>query len=139
MELNTRTKQVEWADISIGLSGGELFNFTGIKFGIPTKKEHLFADTDMPVGIQSGERTPKGELTVLKSVLDALNDAAVAANGRDIGDLVVDIVVYYKPAGTRPPRTRVISQCEFTDYEEAMKEGDMKMECTLPFLAMDIF
>jgi hypothetical protein len=139
MILNTRQKNVEWADISIMLAGGELFNFTAIKFGIPTKKEHLFADGDMPVDIQSGERTPKGELTVLKGVLDALNDAAVAAGGRDIGDLVVDCVVYYKPSGTRLPRTRTIVQLQFTDYEEAMKEGDMKMECTLPFLAMDIF
>lgn len=140
MIFNSKGKEVEWADITINFNGAQLAKFTGIKFGIPTMKKHLFAEGDMPIGIQSGQRTPKGEITCLKGTLDVINDAAIAAGGRDAGDIEVDCAVYYKPAGVkRLPRTRTIVGMQFSEWQEAMKAGDTEMECTLPFLAMDIF
>ena len=63
---------------------------------------------------------------------------AAAANGRDITDLEVAIVVFYKPAGTRPPRTRTLVGCQFTEWMEGMNQGDKMDEVTLPFLFLEV-
>ena len=133
MDFNS-AKNVEWADLSVSLGGSTITNIQGLKFSVATKKEHLHGEGDDPIGIQSGNREPKGELTVLKSVVDVMNAAALAAGGRDLTDIVWDIVAYWKPVGTRGPVTYTLKGCEISDFEIGAMQGDMSVKVTLPFL-----
>jgi hypothetical protein len=128
------TKECEWSDVTVAYGGAVIGKLRGIAYGASKNKQHLHAAGDEPISIQSGNRTYKGTLTVLKSAVDSMNDAALAAAGTDLLDLVVDITVTYKKRGQRGLRTRQLVGCEITDFEEAMKQGDTMMEIALPFL-----
>jgi hypothetical protein len=132
------SKECEWADMTLSVSGSPLTKIKGVKYGVKTEKKHLFAAGDDPVSIQSGNRQPTGTLRVLKSAIDAMNSAAVTAGGRDITDLVFDVVVYYKPRGTRPPQTDVLVNCEVSGYEKGWEQGATEMEVELPFLFLSM-
>ena len=98
------SKECEWADMTLSVSGAPVTKVRGVKYGVKTEKKHLFAAGDDPVSIQSGNREPSGTIKVLKSAIDAINAAAVTAGGRDITDLVFDVVIFYKPKGPGPIR-----------------------------------
>jgi hypothetical protein len=128
-------KEVEWADVTILVDGIDAtLKSLGISYGVKVDKEHLFAGGDEPVGIQSGNRTPSGVLTVLKENYDILDEAAIAAGGRDITDLVLQLAVFYKPKGNRPPRTEILEGAEFSEFNSKIAQGDKKMPVELPFL-----
>jgi hypothetical protein len=138
MQFDSQEKNVEWADLSVALSGARVGDLQGLKFSITTKKEHLHAEGDDPIGIQSGNREPKGELTVLKKVVDAMNLAAVAAGGRDLTDADWDIVSRWKPVGTRPPVTYTLKGAQFESFDIGAMQGDTSVKVTLPFLFMEL-
>ncbi len=132
------SKECEWADMTISVSGAQLTKIRGLKYGVKTEKKHLYAGGDDPVSIQSGNRRPAGTLHVLKSAIDAMNAAAVTAGGRDITDLVFDVVVYYKAKGVRPPQTDVLVGCEVSNYDKGWEQGATEMEVELPFLFLNM-
>ena len=101
------------------------------------EKELLMAEGDKPIGIQSGNRSYEGELKVLKGPVDIMNDAAIAAGGDDLLDIEVDVVITYKPIGTRPIRIDTLVGLQIKEYEKGMEQGAMKMPITLPFIYQD--
>ena len=137
MDFNS-AKNVEWADLSVSLGGSSIGNLQGLKFSIATKKEHLHGEGDDPIDIQSGNREPKGELSVLKSIVDVMNATAVAAGGRDLTDVAWDIVAFWKPVGSRPPVTYTLKGAQISDFEIGAMQGDMSVKVTLPFLFMSL-
>jgi len=132
------SKECEWADMTISVSGSPLTKIRALKYGVKTKKEHLYAAGDDPISIQSGNREPTGSFKVLKSAIDAMNEAALAAGGRDITDLVFDIVVFYKPAGARPPQTDTLVGCEVSAFDKGWQQGATNMDVELPFLFLNL-
>jgi hypothetical protein len=132
------SKECEWADMTIFVSGSPLTKIRGLKYGVKTEKKHLFAAGDDPISVQSGNREPAGSFKVLKSAADAINLAAVAAGGRDITDLVFDIIVYYKPKGIRPPQTDTLVGCEVSAFDKSWEQGATNMEVELPFLFLSL-
>ena len=128
------SKECEWADVTVSVAGSTVTKVTGIKYGVKAEKEHLYGAGDEPISIQSGNRAPTGTLTLLKGAFDAIHAAALAAGGRDVTDLQFDIVVFYKPRGTRPPQTDVLQNCEVSDFEKGMMQNDKSMPINLPFL-----
>lgn len=132
------SKDCEWRDLAIVVGGSQLGKIRGVKYGVKTQKSHLHAEGDAPISIQSGNREPQGSIKVLKGALDAMNAAAVAAGGRDITDLVFDIVIVWKAAGTRGLKTDTLVGCQVSDFESAIDQGGDKVEIELPFLFLEL-
>ena len=131
-------KEVVWSDMSAQINGATITKIVDVKYGPKVKKEHLHAAGDEPISIQSGNREYTGSLKVLKSALDALNLAAVAAGGRDCLDVTFDIVINYKAKGVRPLMQTIIKSVEITEYSAGMAQGATSMQIDLPFLAMAV-
>lgn len=132
------SKDVEWNDLTVLVGGSRLTKLRGVKYGVKTTKTHLYAEGDDPISIQSGNREPQGTIKVLKGAIDAMNEAAVKAGGRDITDLVFDIVIVWKPQGTRPLQTDKLVGCQVSDFEKGIDQGGDKVEVDLPFLFMQL-
>lgn len=131
-------KEVEWRDRSVWLNGTRIAKLRGLDYGIKADKAHLFAEGDMPIGIQTGNKEPTGTLTVLSGFLDELYKAALASGAADPTDVQFDIVDIWKPSGNRGLKTVTLVQCELDEFNYAMMQGDKEMVCTLPFKYMDI-
>ncbi len=130
-------KPVEWNDAAIYFDGVRMGDVKGWEFGVDTEKEHIFAEGDEPVAIQSGNRKPTGSLKLLSRTVDVLNLAAVAAGGRDINDLEWDFVAYFQGQGLRGLHTYTMSGCQTSSFKYAMDQNAKEMVVTLPFLAME--
>ena len=132
------SKECEWAKMSVYVAGALLVKITGIKYKSSKDKELLHAAGDAPISIQSGNRTYEGEIKILKGAIDDLNRAAVAAGGEDVLDMAFDIVIEYKPQGTRPIQTDTLVSVEVKDFEKGWDQGSKKMEVTLPILFLQL-
>lgn len=129
------SREYEWADITVVLGGADITTIRAVKYKKKREKEPIYAKGRQPFAIQSGNESYEGELEVLKSGFDALEDAA----GGNILDLKVDMIVAYgNPANGDIIRVKRILGVTFTDAEEAGKQGDKFMPVTLPFLALGI-
>jgi hypothetical protein len=127
------TREYEWADITVVLGGIDLLTIRAVKCKKKRETEEVFAKGRQPYAIQSGNDTYEGEIELLKSGYDALEDAA----GGNILDAKVDMLVCYgNPANGDVMRTKRISGVRFTESEEAAKQGDKFMPVTLPFKAL---
>ena len=127
------TREYEWADITVILGGVDLLTIRAVKAKKKREKEPIYAKGRQPFAIQSGNDAYEGEIELLKSGYDALEDAA----GGNILDAKVDMLVCYgNPTSGDVMRTKRISGVSFTESEEAAKQGDKFMPVTLPFLAL---
>jgi hypothetical protein len=133
-----KNKECAYLDQQIHINGARCAAYTGVKFGVRTDKAHIFSEGDGPVSIQTGNREPTGTLTLRQSAVDTLNLAAVAAGGRDLTDLVVDLVVVYRLQGVRGLRRMILKGVEFTAFEYGMMQNDKDAQIALPFLYMDL-
>lgn len=127
------TREYEWADITVILGGVDLLTIRAVKCKKKRETEEVYAKGRQPYAIQSGNDAYEGEIELLKSGYDALEDAA----GGNILDAKVDMLVCYgNPANGDVMRTKRISGVRFTEAEEAAKQGDKFMPVTLPFKAL---
>lgn len=133
------TNECAWKDITLRIAGKPVAKIQGVKYGVSTDKEHLFAQGDEAIGIQSGNKKPSGTFSILRGALRDLNAAAVAAGGRDITDVSFDAVVEYRADNTRPIEVVTIESLEVSDFQVSYMQGDMKAIVELPWLALRIF
>jgi hypothetical protein len=131
-------KEVEWADQALYINGIRVAGIKGNRHGVKTDKKHLFAEGDSPFSIQSGNREPTGTLKVEKSVVDAMNAAAVVAGGRDINDLEFDIVTVYRAQGVRGMQRMTMAGCQTSNFEYGWDQGATEMIIDLPYLYLDL-
>lgn len=131
-------KECEWADLSLSISGAATVKFTNVDYGLDTEKTHLFAGGDEAISIQSGNKKPAGEITLLKGAYDAMVKAAQLAGARDITDIEVDIIFHYRAKGSRLPQTDTCVGCQFSKLGKKFGQGDAKMEISLPFLFLKL-
>jgi hypothetical protein len=74
---------------------------------------------------------------MLQSEVEALRAAVKTVNPKyKLTDISFDIVVTYGDGATST--TDTILGCEFTEYEKGMNQGDLMMEVSLKFMALDI-
>lgn len=129
------SREYEWADVTVILGGADLLTIRAVKYKKKREKEPIYAKGRQPYAIQSGNDSYEGEIELLKSGYDALEDAA----GGNILDLKVDMIVAYgNPANGDVMRTKRITGVSFSESEEAAKQGDKFMPVTLPFMALGI-
>ena len=127
------SREYEWADITVVLGGADLVTIRAVKFKKKREKEPIYAKGRQPYAIQGGNDSYEGEIELLKSGYDALEDAA----GGNILDLKADMIVSYgNPANGDVLRTKRITGVSFSESEEAAKQGDKFMPVTLPFMAL---
>lgn len=132
------SKECEWADMTVVVGGAPLSKIRSISYKASKNKELLHAEGDMPISIQSGNRTYEGEIKVLKGAIDAMNTAAKALHGEDVLDLQFDIVVTYKAKGNRALQTDTLVAVQVKDWEKGWEQGATSMEVTLPIIFMSI-
>jgi hypothetical protein len=133
MSFNSR--EYEWADITVVVGGVDLLSIRAVKYKKKREQEAIYAKGSEPFAIQKGNSSYEGELELLKSGFDALEDAA----GGDITDLRADLLISYgNPANGDAIRTDKVVNISIGESESAAKQGDKFMPVTLPFLATGI-
>ena len=130
------SKEYSWVDVNIFLGGRLLTTATSIRYKKTVDKEANYAYGDEPRSIQRGNKSYEGELGILQSGLNALNDAA--GSGKDVTDMNFDITVAYVPKDGGAIRTKVLKGWEVTEFEEGLAQGDKKMEITLPLIGLRV-
>lgn len=130
------SKDCEWADMTVMFAGSPLTKIRGLKYKAAKDKHLLHAAGDEPISIQSGNRTYEGHIKVLKGAIDDMNRSAIAAGGEDILDMQFDIVITYKPKGTRLLQTDTLVSVEVKDFEKGWEQGAKNMDVTLPIVFM---
>ncbi len=133
------SKDCEWADMTVMFAGSPFTKIRGVKYKAAKEKQLLHAAGDEPISIQSGNRTYEGQIKVLKGAIDDMNRAAIAAGGEDILDMQFDIVITYKPGGTRPLQTDTLVNVEVKDFEKGWDQGAKNMDVNLPIVFMRLF
>ena len=132
------SKDCEWADMTVMFAGSPLTKIRGVRYKASKDKQLLHSAGDEPISIQSGNRTYEGEVKVLKGAIDDMNRAAQSAGGDDILDMSFDIVITYKPKGTRPLQTDVLVNVEVKDFEKGWDQGAKNMDVTLPIVFLKL-
>ncbi len=132
------SKDCEWADMTVMFAGSPLTKVRGVKYKAAKEKQLLHSAGDEPISIQSGNRTYEGEIKVLKGAIDDMNRAAITAGGDDILDMQFDIVITYKPKGTRPLQTDTLVGVEVKDFQKGWDQGAKNMDVTLPIVFMKL-
>lgn len=133
------TQECEWADMEVAIEGADVVKIRGVRYGIETDASHLHAKGRKPISIQRGNDKPTGELRLLKSALDALNDAAKTAGVKNILGLPFDVTISYVPKDSNGQlRVDTLVGCKVTKYEKGWEQGAQQMEITLPILFLDL-
>jgi len=128
------SKEYSWADISIFIAGRKVVGARSIKYKEAKEKEFIHASGDEPRGIGHGNKTYEGELILLQSEYEALEDAA----GGSLLDVTLDIIVAYSPKTGGLTRTDALKFAEITEAEKGMAQNDKYAEITLPLMFLGI-
>jgi hypothetical protein len=131
------SNEYTWKDLSVVVLGKTITGITGLKYSTEKGKEELYGKGDEPLAIQHTNKSFKGEIKLLQSELEALEDAAKAINPNyDVTDINFDIVASYGAGITT--RTDIVKFATVENYEKGMEQGDPNMEITLAFKAIGI-
>jgi hypothetical protein len=127
-----------WKDITITAMGQTFEAAMEIEYDVEVEKKQTYGRGGKVRGIQTGNESPKGNLTCKQSLLEAMIRTAQdnGGKGAKLTDISFDIQVHYLK-GTDLVKDRIVG-AEFTKQPKQMKQGDTEMSVKLPFLAMDI-
>ena len=128
------TKECEFSDVAVFMAGKNVAKFTEVSFGAKQDKDPLHASGDEPFGIQKGNRSYSGSISVLLGALNDMNDAVISAGGRDILDAEMDVVITYKAFNSRRLRTVTMVGVQFTEFMINWKQGDKSQSINLPII-----
>ena len=128
------TREYEWSDITVNLAGRNITGLRGIKYTSKQDKEVLYGKVNKPVGIQRGNKSYEGSISLLQSEYEALKVAA----GGDILNMRTNIVVCYgNPSKGEATTTDTLIGVEFTEAPHDWKQGDKFAEQELPIIYLD--
>lgn len=131
------SSEYTFCDVDVVVLGRTITGLRGIEYGSKKAKEILFGAGRKGRGVQHGKREYEGTLTLLQSELTALDSAAMLSGREDCLDFDFDIIVTYtSPEGILSVDKIVCAS--ITDAKKSIKEGDLKMEISLPFIALDV-
>lgn len=133
MPFNSR--QYEWADVTLVLGGQDLTGIRAVKYTEKIEREPVYAKGRYPHSMQTGNASYEGEISLLQSEYDALEEAG---NGSIMGLNLDCEVSFGNPANGDALRTDRIIGLRFTEASKELKQGDKFMEIKLPFIALNI-
>lgn len=130
------TGQYSWSDVDITLLGRVVAGARGVMYEGSQEKEVVHGRGNEPMSIVDGNKTYTGELKILQSELEKLQEAAGAASINDIP--YFDIIITYKPRRASKLTTDIVKFAEFNKITKQINQNDKFMEVTLPFIALGI-
>ena len=133
MAFNSR--EYEWGDFTLVLSGRDLTGIRGIKYTEKVEREAIYGKGRNAHSIQTGNSQIEGEITVLQSEYEAL---VLAGNGSVMGLSLDALASYGNPVNGDTIITDKIVGLRFTESSKEMKQGDKFMEMKLPFIALSV-
>lgn len=129
------TREYEWADVTLIVGGEEITGIRGVRYKEGIEREAIYAKGNQPVAIQSGNRSYDGEIVMLQSAYEQL----VKAGRGSVLSISADATVHYgNPNQGDEILTKRINGMRFTEAENQINQGDMFMEVTLPWIALNI-
>jgi hypothetical protein len=136
------SREMSFSDTRVKMLGIELDGLRGLIYKKSQPKEPVYGQGNNPKSIQRGQKKYEGQLMLLKSDFDKLNRAAKAAGYEDIVDVPaskIDITcVYQQDEDATGVSTDFLGGCEFTEYEDGLKTGDLFKEISLPIVFLKL-
>ncbi|MBN8834569.1 MAG: hypothetical protein ABS68_00255 [Niastella sp. SCN 39-18] len=136
MSFNSR--EFEFADIKVSMLGVTLEGLRGLTYKKSWEKEVVYGAGNEGRAVQRGNKKYEGSLSLLKSDMDVLDQAARDAGYDGIVDVpgkLIDITCVYQKEEDKAGLSSVgLINVEFTEFEDGMKQGDKFKEVTLPFI-----
>ena len=115
-------------------AGRPVTGFRAVDYSSKQEKEALYAKGNKPHGIQRGNKSYEGSITLLQSEYEALRQAC----GGDVLDASFDLVVAYGNASKGDAIvTDILVGAEVTEDNTEWKQGDKFQEKKLPFIFLD--
>ena len=128
------SREYEWSDITVVVAGRPVTGFRAVDYSSKQEKEALYAKGNKPHGIQRGNKSYEGSITLLQSEYEALRQAC----GGDVLDASFDLVVAYGNASKGDAIvTDILVGAEVTEDNTEWKQGDKLQEKKLPFIFLD--
>ena len=125
------SREYEFADITLVLSGGDVVALREIQYTEKQEKELVYAKGNQPHSIQKGNFAYEGTLKVLQSDYEAI----VEQGKGSVLNIETDILCAYgNPTNGDVIVTDRISKLQFTEAKKGMKQNDKFMEVELPFI-----
>lgn len=129
------SREYEWADVSVIMAGRDVTGIRAVKYSPSQEKEPLYAKGNKPHGIQRGNKSYSGTITLLQSELEALETAA----GGDALDTSFNVVVAYgNPLRGDVIKTDLLVGVEITEIPKGMAQNDKFMEIEIPVIMLDV-
>jgi len=127
------SREYEWSDITVIAGGADLTGIRAVKATQKQELEEAYGKGKEPKSLQTGNRSYEGEIEILQSDFNAIEDAV----GGNLLNANIDILICYgNPSNGDVMRTKKISGVRFSQTENAAKQGDKFMPVTLPFKAL---
>lgn len=120
-----------WKDLEIVVLGRPLIRILNVKYTTSQELKEIYGRGQEPLGIQEGNYSYEGGLTLGQSELEALVKKAKELNLSSVLKLKFDVNVAYSLDGTIV--RDVCRNGRISKFEKAMKQGDTAMEVELPF------
>ena len=132
------SKQYAWANLEVVALGRKITGLRGMEYRTAREKELVYGSGDKPQGIQHGNKSYSGTITLLQSEVEALARFSKEQGYDDITDVEFDIVCAYVPKGGGPIVTDVVKFASITEIPKSLRQNDKFMEVALPFIALDV-
>lgn len=133
-------REYSWADITLIVGGRDIVGVTSINYKATQDKTPLYGKGNKPIAIQTGNIGYEGDITILQSELNTMQELARATTGNSsVLALNLNAVVCYgDPLKGDVMTVDRLFNIQFTETPKGMKQGDANMEIQLPFVCTDI-
>jgi hypothetical protein len=132
------SSEYAWADLNIVVAGRPITGFRGLKYKLSRTVTDIYASGVKPHARTKGNKTYTGELVLLQSEYNALEEAAQNLGFEDITDLTFNITAVYGKDPKARIKTDQLLHCDIDEIEKGMSQDDPNMELTLPLKIGDI-
>lgn len=127
------SREYDWSSLTVVLGGRIITGIRAVEYSEALDKDFLYGKGNEPRGIQHGNYSYVGSVTLLQSELDALEKACQAAGTRILEARLNFVVAYGNILKGDLIHTDILEGAEFSEVKKEMKQGDKFMEINLPF------
>ena len=131
------SSEFSWSDLAVTAMGRTFERVTEVEYDVEVDLKQIRGRGKKVKGIQDGNETPAGSLTLGQSEVEAMiRKAQETKPNAKLTDISFDIQVHYLK-GADIVKDRIVG-ARFTKQPKSFKQGDPAMDIKLPFIAMDI-
>lgn len=123
-----------WKNISVGVNGTLIESIQGASWKEKVDSAPVYGKGNKPRGIQDGNYSYEGQLTLLQSDFRAILKASGNKGLKGLRDMVIDVAYEDDLGGLM---TTSCVGVRITEIGEESKQGDKEIPVTLPFIALD--